>query len=154
KGSGLYGSTTAPDATIPGVHGVASSGPGVLGDSTTGAGVQGRSSGAATVGVLGTTDTGGTAIVASSFVSNGGDGSFALDVVGRPRFSSAGQSMIPSGTAKLKVFPNCVIAATTKVLATLQGPGGTLKYARPNTADSSFTVQLAANATANVNVAW
>jgi hypothetical protein len=52
------------------------------------------------------------------------------------------------------VFPNCAIAATTKVLATLQGPGGTLKFARPSTADDSFTLQLSANATANVPVAW
>lgn len=154
KGSGVYASTTSPDVTIPAVHGVASTGPGVLGDSTTGTGVQGRSSGAGTVGVLGTTNTGGTAIVASSFVSNGGDGSLALDVIGRPRFSTAGVSTIASGTSKLKVFPNCVVAATTKVLATLQGPGGTLKFARPNTADNSFVLQLTANATASVNVAW
>jgi hypothetical protein len=153
-GTGVYASTSSGSASTPAVHGIANAGPGVLGDSTTGPGVEGRGSGAGTVGVLGTTNSGGTAVVASSFVSSGSDGSYGLDVVGRARFSSAGRSTIAAGNSQLKVFPGVAITPQTIVLATLQGNGGTLKFAKPNPADDSILVKLTANATAPVVVGW
>ena len=46
------------------------------------------------------------------------------------------------------------LAEQTKVLATVQSPGGTLKWVKRNVATNTFTIILAEPATQDVTVAW
>jgi hypothetical protein len=137
--------------TDPGVYGSSTEGSGVRGVSTNSVGVSGAS--AADVGVLGDTTTGIGMLARST-----GSGA-ALQVSGRPVFSSSGFGTIASGTRSFVVHPSPAIdlTASTKVLVTLMGnPGGSTAVQRVfvNTASNTFTVYLTANATAATKFAW
>jgi hypothetical protein len=115
-------------------------GTGVFGGAGTGVGVHGFASSLGGVGVRAEIDipTDGT----------------ALDVVGPVAFSTAGLSTIASGQTKVTVNPGVPLTVSTKVLATLQSAGGTLKFVSRSLGAGTITIHLTAAASAQVTVAW
>lgn len=160
--SGSYIGVWGESTSVVGVRGISSSGTGVTGSSTSGVGVSGVSlgqgSGAVGVGgqspgvaVLGNSD-GGTAIYGIS--STG----YALRTSGRLRFDKAsGSATVAAGRRSVVVTPGFELAASTKVLATLQGSAGgrtTIHRVTVDATADTFTVYLTANTTRSVRVAW
>ena len=83
------------------------------------------------------------------------EGGTALQAKGPVKFSSAGLATIATGTSSVTVSPGQYLAVDTnsKILATLQSPGGALLNVIRNP-NSTFTINLTTNATADVIVAW
>ncbi|MGH7412422.1 MAG: hypothetical protein ACREJ6_15360 [Candidatus Methylomirabilis sp.] len=128
--------------------GVFGKGPiGVAGSSRDGTGVQGRG----LRGVHGvTTKVDGVGVLAQ--IEEGGT---ALEAKGPVKFSSAGLATIAAGTNSVTITPGqyLTIDANSKILCTLQSPGGVLLNVIRNP-NNTFTINLTANATADVIVAW
>lgn len=82
------------------------------------------------------------------------EGATALRANGRVQFSSAGLATIAANTRSVTVTPGIAVSATAKVLCTLQSDGGVLQNVIKNPANNTFTINLTANATAPVTVAW
>jgi hypothetical protein len=173
-GSGVYGSNTAAGN---GVSGVAPNGNGVYGNGGT-YGIYGESTGTAVLGnntgsgngvwglannsrnavvgeqqgsgagVLGEADTNGVGVFATS--ANG----TALQVLGRPKFSTAGTAAIGSGK---KSVTATLAGVTTSdfVLATVQG-SGTFYVKNASAGSGKFTINInkAPTAPATVKVAY
>lgn len=79
----------------------------------------------------------------------------ALEAKGPVKFSSAGLATIAAGTNSVTITPGqyLTINANSKILCTLQSPGGILLNVIRNP-NNTFTINLAGNATADVIVAW
>jgi len=146
--AGVIGAVTG--TSIPAVSGIGifGTGPlGVAGSSPTGTGVRGIGA----RGVHGVTKQGdGVGVLAE--IEEGGT---ALQAKGPVKFSSAGLATIATGTSSVTVSPGQYLAVDTnsKILATLQSPGGALLNVIRNP-NSTFTINLTTNATADVIVAW
>jgi hypothetical protein len=158
-GVGVLGRSRSPAGrAILGVH-VATSGAGAgvngESDSPDGCGVLGAATGATGgVGVAGeATKPGATA---GAFTGNGG--ALALEVSGPLKFTGpTGIATIPAGSKSVTVLAGVDITAAAKILCTLMsnpGAGATLSHVTKNVADDAFTVNLTANATADVKVAF
>jgi len=137
--------------TIPALEGfgVFGTGPvGVGGRSHDGTGVQGRG----LRGVHGvTTKVDGVGVLAQ--VEEGGT---ALEAKGPVKFSSAGLATILATMNSVTINPGqyLTIDVNSKILCTLQSPGGVLLNVIRNPNNNTFTINLTANATADVIVAW
>jgi hypothetical protein len=120
------------------------------GGSPNGAGVVGTS--AASHGVRGTgTSTNGVGVRAETQSPTDG---FALQTSGPVQFSTAGLATINAGSATVTVTPGVPVRSTSKVLATLQSTGGTLRFVSKDTVNNRFIIHLTGNATAKVSVAY
>jgi hypothetical protein len=93
--------------------------------------------------------------------ADGGDiglvttGDVALSAEGAVAFSSAGVAEILSGRASTRVTPGVPIGFDTKVLATVQSRGGTLRRVALDTSGTdAFTIWLTAPARQRVTVAY
>lgn len=162
--SGLKGESRTPFGY--GVIGTSSSSAdesgGVLGEGL-GRGVIGHALG---YGVEGISDAEGVGVYGRATNENGVGGRFeasthagmGLIVDGRVSFSSSGTAQIASGQRSAVVTPGIPLAASTRVLATLQSdPGGdTIVVARVvvNAVADSFTVRLSSDAVTSCSVAW
>jgi hypothetical protein len=180
--SDSYVGVWGESAAVIGVRGVSSSGAGVTGSSASGVGVSGVSLGGGSgavgvggqspvVGVLGNsapgvavrgeTDSGfgfyGRAVSGTGIYGSSSTG-YALRTSGRLRFDKAsGIATVAAGTRSVVVKPGFDLAATAKVLATLQGSAGgktTVHRAAVDATAGTFTVYLTANTTRAVHVAW
>lgn len=146
--TGVIGAVTG--TSIPAVSGIGifGTGPlGVAGSSPTGTGVRGIGA----RGVHGVTKQGdGVGVLAE--VQEAGT---AFEAKGPVKFSSAGLATIATGTSNVTVSPGQYLAVdpNSKILATLQSPGGVLLNVIRNP-NNTFTINLTANATADVIVAW
>ena len=83
----------------------------------------------------------------------------ALQVQGETKFIDvSGLATVPMGSRAVRVRPShfvtIYVTEQTKVLATVQSPGGTLKWVKRNVATNTFTIILAEPATQDVTVAW
>jgi hypothetical protein len=86
-------------------------------------------------------------------------GGTGLQVQGSTKFVDvSGLATVPKGSSTVRVRPSksvvIYITTQTKVLATVQSPGGTLKWVRRNIDTNTFTIILAQPATQDVTVAW
>lgn len=145
KGDGQGSGSTGVEGTgeafgVTGGTGATGAGTGVFGGAGTGIGVHGLASSLGGVGVRAEIDT-------------PTDGN-ALEVVGPVTFSSAGLVTLASGHVTVTVTPGIPITTRSKVIATLQSPGGTLTYVARNATNNAFVIHLAAAATQNVIIAW
>jgi hypothetical protein len=135
---GVIGETTGGR----GINGVATSGRAVQGQATSGRGVYGYA-------------TGGTA---GYFERQAGATGIALRAVGPVKLDNcSGLATINSSTSSVIVTPGIDLAATSAVVATLQGDAGgstAVKRIAVNTTNNTFTIYLTANSTATVKVAW
>jgi hypothetical protein len=138
----------APIPVLSGI-GVFGAGPlGVAGSSPNGTGVRGIGG----RGVHGMTKTvAGVGVLAE--VEEAGT---AFEAKGPVKFSSAGLATIAAGTNSVTVSPGqyLTIDANSKILATLQSPGGALLNVIRNVVNNTFAINLTGNATADVIVAW
>lgn len=146
--TGVIGAVTgAPIPVLSGI-GVFGAGPlGVAGSSPTGTGVRGIGA----RGVHGITkQADGVGVLAE--VEEAGA---AFEAKGPVKFSSAGLATIVAGTNSVTLSPGpyLTIDANSKILATLQSPGGVLLNVIRNP-NSTFAINLTGNATADVIVAW
>jgi len=147
--TGVIGAVTG--VSIPAVYdtGVFGTGPrGVAGSSHDGTGVQGLGA----RGVHGiTTKVDGVSVLAEIEEVKG----TALEAKGPVKFSSAGLATIAAGTNSVTITSGqyLTIDANSKILCTLQSPGGVLLNVIRNP-NNTFTINLTANATADVIVAW
>lgn len=182
RGVSDYVGVWGESVTVIGVRGASTSGTGVTGSSNSGAGVSGVSTGlgsgaigvggqspvvgvrgvsAPGVAVRGDSDSGfglygramsGTGVYATSSTGH------ALRTNGRLRFDKAsGSARIAAGARSVVIKPGLELAATSKVLATLQGSAGgttTVHRATVDATAGTITVYLTANATRAVRVAW
>jgi hypothetical protein len=92
-------------------------------------------------------------------LANGYLGGTGLSVQGSTKFVDvSGLATVPMGSRAVRVRPSksvvIYITEQTKVLATVQSPGGTLKWVKRNVATNTFTIILAEPATQDVTVAW
>jgi len=136
--TGVLG-VASQDAGSRGVFGRSNAGHGVHGEATSGLGVRGYATSG--VGLSGEATTG-----------------YALRTKGRVTFDrSVGLATIASGQKSVTVTPGIDLTATTAVVATLQGSAGgttTVHRVAVNTTANTFTIDLTANSTASVKVAW
>jgi hypothetical protein len=79
----------------------------------------------------------------------------ALQTDGAVRFKQAsGLATIFAGTSSKTVQLRIDLTATSKVLATANGPGGMVSYVGRNAANDRIVIHLTRKATSNVPVAW
>jgi len=147
--TGVIGAVTG--AGIPALYGIGvfGTGPlGVAGSSPNGTGVKGTGA----RGVHGiTTKVDGVSVLAEIEEVKG----TALEAKGPVKFSSADLATIPATMNSVTITPGqyLTIDANSKILCTLQSPGGVLLNVIRNP-NNTFTINLTANATADVIVAW
>jgi hypothetical protein len=114
----------------------------VSGEATTGQGLRGQAS------------TGTAGYFAATDLLKG----YAMRALGRVKLDNcAGVATIALGTNNVVVTPGIDLAATSAVVATLQGTAGgttTVHRVLVNATANTFTVYLTANSSSNVKVAW
>jgi len=143
---GALSGTTIPALEGFGVFGTGAVGVG--GRSPNGTGVKGTGA----RGIHGiTTKVDGVSVLAEIEEVKG----TALEAKGPVKFSSAGLATIAAGTNSVTITPGqyLTIDANSKILCTLQSPGGVLLNVIRNP-NNTLTVNLTGNATADVIVAW
>jgi len=146
--TGVIGAVTGTGIPALSGIGVFGTGPlGVMGSSANGTGVRGRGA----RGVHGLTSNKVDDVGVLAEVEEAGT---AFEAKGPVKFSSAGLAIIAAGASTVTVpAPGAAITPNTKILCTLQSPGGVLLNVIRN-ANNTFTINLTANATAPVTVAW
>jgi hypothetical protein len=110
-------------------------------------------------GLVGVTGEGNDLPDSIGVLADGYLGGTGLSVQGSTKFVDvSGLATVPMGSRTVKVRPSnsvvIYITDQTKVLATVQSPGGTLKRIKRNVDTNTFTIILAEPATQDVTVAW
>jgi hypothetical protein len=161
---GVQGDSPGTTSTQIGVKGTAEGPKGVGVQGTGFKGVEGRSGnygvyGAGFFGVYGLSPVGAgvfgdssAAAVPGVFANNQAPGGLALNVLGFPKFSTAGKATVKSGAAKVTVTVPKVVASDS-VLATVQG-SGSLSVKNAAAAAGTITIALSGKASSAVTVAY
>jgi hypothetical protein len=110
-------------------------------------------------GMVGTTGQGVAEAGSIGVLALGVQHGTALQVQGETKFIDvSGLATVPMGSRAVKVRPSrfvtIYITEQTKVLATVQSPGGTLKWVKRNLRTNTFTIILNEPATQDLTVAW
>jgi hypothetical protein len=152
--TGVYG-VAYQDAGARGVTGQTNAGRGVNGIATSGIGVFGTSSSGP--GVYGASDS-DVGVRASSNSNSGlscqSDTGYALEAVGRLKFSTAGIATIPTGSTSKVITSFLLIAASFLLLTPGVDIGTRRLWFTKNVAAHTITIRLSSSRTTATKVSW